>query len=63
MILGDRCLLELSGLDHKRVRDALVSFLKPESLRKYVGKIDGEIRKHLELHWHGKDGVTVMFMS
>ncbi|KAJ4726093.1 Cytochrome P450 [Melia azedarach] len=60
MILGDRCLLELSGLDHKRVRDALVSFLKPESLRKYVGKIDGEIRKHLELHWHGKDGVTVL---
>ncbi|KAL5737657.1 hypothetical protein ACOSP7_030418 [Xanthoceras sorbifolium] len=60
MILGDRCLLELAGQDHKRVRDALLSFLKPETLKKYVGKIDGEIREHLELHWHGKEQVTVL---
>ncbi|KAJ0102859.1 hypothetical protein Patl1_04231 [Pistacia atlantica] len=60
MILGDRCLLELSGEDHKRVRDALVSFLKPESLKKYFGKIDEEVKKHLELHWHGKEQVTVL---
>ncbi|XP_031249452.1 cytochrome P450 716B1-like [Pistacia vera] len=60
MILGDRCLLELSGEDHKRVRDALVSFLKPESLKMYVGKIDEEVKKHLELHWHGKEQVTVL---
>ncbi|KAL3851222.1 hypothetical protein ACJIZ3_013104 [Penstemon smallii] len=31
LILGDRCLLELSGEDHKRVRNALASFLKPDS--------------------------------
>ncbi|KAL5804137.1 hypothetical protein ACOSQ3_030937 [Xanthoceras sorbifolium] len=60
MILGDRCLLELAGQDHKRVRDALLSFLKPETLKKYVVKIDGEIREHLELHWHGKEQVTVL---
>ncbi|KAK4851553.1 hypothetical protein QYF36_016246 [Acer negundo] len=60
MILGDRCLLELSGQDHKRVRDALVSFLKPESLKKSVEKIDREIREHLKLHWHGKEQVTVL---
>ncbi|KAK1582190.1 hypothetical protein Q3G72_012619 [Acer saccharum] len=60
MILGDRCLFELSGQDHKRVRDALVSFLKPESLKKYVEKIDGEIREHLKLHWHGKEQITVL---
>ncbi|KAJ0102860.1 hypothetical protein Patl1_04230 [Pistacia atlantica] len=58
MILGDRCLLILTGEDHKRVRGALVSFLKPESLKKYVGKIDEEVKKHLELHWHGKEQVT-----
>lgn len=32
-ILGDRCILELTGEDHKRVRDALVSFLKPGKIR------------------------------
>ncbi|XP_007020904.2 PREDICTED: cytochrome P450 716B1 [Theobroma cacao] len=59
-ILGDRCILELIGEDHKRVRDALVSFLKPESLKEYVGKMDEEVRKHLEMHWHGKQQVKVL---
>ena len=59
MILGDRNILELSGRDHKRVRDAILLFLKPESLKQYVGKMDEEIRKHLEVHWQGKQQVTV----
>ena len=59
MIMGDRNLLELSGEDHKRVRGAIVSFLKPESLKQYVGKMDAEVRKHLEMHWQGKQRVTV----
>nr|APA20287.1 hypothetical protein [Populus tomentosa] len=42
-LLGDRCLLELGGQDHKRVRDALGLFLKPESLKSYVGKMDEEV--------------------
>ncbi|KAJ7960752.1 Cytochrome P450 [Quillaja saponaria] len=60
MILGERNLLELHGADHKRVREALVSFLKPESLKQYVGKMDEEIRKHLEMYWQGKQEVTVL---
>lgn len=60
-ILGDRCILELIGEDHKRVRDALVSFLKPESLKEFVGKMDEEVRKHLEMHWHGKQQVKVCY--
>jgi cytochrome P450 len=59
MILGDRNIFELSGEDHKRVRGALVSFLKPESLKQYVGKMDGEVKKHLEMHWQGKQQVEV----
>lgn len=59
MILGNRNLLELSGQDHKRVRDALGSFLKPESLKQYVGKMDEEVRMHIEKHWHGKQEVKV----
>ncbi|XP_038685630.1 cytochrome P450 716B1-like [Tripterygium wilfordii] len=60
MILGDRNLLELSGQDHKRVRNALMMFLKPESLKEYVGKIDEEVREHLQMHWQGKQEVTVL---
>ncbi|KAM1394724.1 hypothetical protein PS2_030285 [Malus domestica] len=60
MILGDRNILELSGEDHKRVRSALMLFLKPESLKRYVGKMDEEIRNHLEMHWHGKQKITVL---
>ncbi|PKI67691.1 hypothetical protein CRG98_011904 [Punica granatum] len=60
MILGDRNLLELSGEDHKRVRNALVPFLKPESLKQYVEKMDWEVREHLKTHWIGKQKVQVL---
>ncbi|KAM1149967.1 hypothetical protein FF1_030569 [Malus domestica] len=60
LLLGDRNILELSGDDHKRVRSALMLFLKPESLKQYVGKMDQEIRRHLEMHWHGKQQITVL---
>ncbi|WJX64680.1 hypothetical protein P8452_49429 [Trifolium repens] len=60
MILGDRNLQELSGKDHSRVRGALVSFLKPESLKQYVCKIDEEVRSHIQMHWEGKQQVKVL---
>ncbi|XP_045786988.1 beta-amyrin 28-monooxygenase-like [Trifolium pratense] len=60
MILGDRNLQELSGKDLSRVRGALVSFLKPESLKQYVYKIDEEVRSHIQMHWEGKQQVKVL---
>lgn len=63
MILGDRCLLELTGDDHQRIRRALASFLKPDSLKNYVGKMEEEVRKHLQLHWLGNTNVTVGFVN
>ncbi|KAE8125579.1 hypothetical protein FH972_020362 [Carpinus fangiana] len=60
MILGERNIMELSGEDHKRVRSALVSFLKPESLKQYVGKMDEEVKQHLGMHWKGKQQVEVL---
>ncbi|KAK4355257.1 hypothetical protein RND71_024228 [Anisodus tanguticus] len=60
MILGDRCLLELNGEDHKRVRDALVSFLKPDSLKRYVGEMGDEVRIHLETYRKGKQIIKVL---
>ncbi|XP_030453527.1 cytochrome P450 716B1-like [Syzygium oleosum] len=59
-ILGDRNLMELGDQDHKRVRDSLMSFLRPESLKQYMGKMDEEVRKHVELHWQGKEKVAVL---
>lgn len=58
-ICGERNILELTGDDHRCVRGALLSFLKPEVLKQYVGKIDEEIRKHMKMHWHGKEQVQV----
>lgn len=46
--------MELSGDEHKRVREALVSFLKPEVLKQSVGKMGEEIRLHIDTHWRGK---------
>ncbi|KAL1832953.1 hypothetical protein ACET3Z_002604 [Daucus carota] len=60
MILGECNLFELSSEDHKRVRSALVPFLKPESLKRYTGKMDTEFRNHLKMYWEGKDQVTVL---
>ncbi|CAI0379887.1 unnamed protein product [Linum tenue] len=54
MVLGAQNLLELRGDDHKRVRGAMVSFLKAESLKQYVGKMDQEVRLHIQTHWKGK---------
>ncbi|XP_049343377.1 cytochrome P450 716B1-like [Solanum verrucosum] len=60
MILGDRCLLEMNDEDHKRVRDALVSFLKPDSLKRYVRKMDEEVRIHLETYWKDEQIMKVL---
>ncbi|MFS8015414.1 putative taxadiene 5-alpha-hydroxylase [Helianthus anomalus] len=58
-IIGCKNLMELSANDHKRVRAALVSFLKLEVLKQYVAKVDVEIQHHLQSHWHGKHEVQV----
>ncbi|KAG4177997.1 hypothetical protein ERO13_A10G013750v2 [Gossypium hirsutum] len=59
-ICGERNMTALIGDDHKRVRGALVSFLKPEMLKQYVGNMDEEVRNHVEMHWHGNQKVMVM---
>ncbi|KAK9151803.1 hypothetical protein Syun_010112 [Stephania yunnanensis] len=59
-ILGDKNILESRSEDHKRMRNALMSFLKPEELKQYVGKMDEEVRKHLDMHWKSKQEITVL---
>ncbi|XP_047336616.1 beta-amyrin 28-monooxygenase-like [Impatiens glandulifera] len=50
-LMGERNILELSGEDHKRLRGAIMSFLKPECLKEYIGKMDQEVQTHLQTHW------------
>uniref|UniRef100_A0A0E0AKM8 Cytochrome P450 n=1 Tax=Oryza glumipatula TaxID=40148 RepID=A0A0E0AKM8_9ORYZ len=59
-IIGRRNMLELVGDDHRRVRGALAQFLRPEMLRRYVGRIDGEVRRHLAGRWAGRRAVAVL---
>uniref|UniRef100_A0ACD5V0Y1 Uncharacterized protein n=1 Tax=Avena sativa TaxID=4498 RepID=A0ACD5V0Y1_AVESA len=59
-ILGKNSILDLHGADHRRVRGALLEFLKPDMLKMYVGRIDGEVRRHLEENWAGRATVTVL---
>ncbi|KAI3823878.1 hypothetical protein L1987_05323 [Smallanthus sonchifolius] len=59
-ILGSKNILELSGIDHKRVRAALVSFLKLEVLKRHVAKVDEEVQHHLRTHWNGKHEIQIL---
>ncbi|XP_024993002.1 cytochrome P450 716B1-like [Cynara cardunculus var. scolymus] len=58
-ILGPKNIFELLNNDHKRVRAALVSFLRLEVLKQYVTKVDEEIQYHLQTYWVGKHEVQV----
>ncbi|KAG9454079.1 hypothetical protein H6P81_006983 [Aristolochia fimbriata] len=59
-ILGERNISSLRGDDHRRVRAALVSFLKPDVLKDYVGMMDGEVRKHIDTYWKDQRELKVM---
>lgn len=59
LILGRKNILELVGDDYHRVRGAIMQFLKPDMLRRYVSKIDGEVRRHFDDKWIGRRTVTV----
>lgn len=58
-LCGSKNIQELSGEDHKRIRAAVVSFLRPEVLKQYVAKMDEEIKKHFNNHWNGKHKIPV----
>ncbi|KAH9310994.1 hypothetical protein KI387_026029, partial [Taxus chinensis] len=58
-IVGKTNILELSGDEHKRIRGALMQFLKPEALQKLVGKMESAIKNHFDEFWEGNESVTV----
>ncbi|KAK1279604.1 Cytochrome P450 [Acorus gramineus] len=58
-ILGDRIIIELVGEEHRRLRGAIGGFMRPEVLKRSVGRMDEEVRLHLDMFWRGKSQVKV----
>ncbi|MCO5552694.1 hypothetical protein L7F22_006211 [Adiantum nelumboides] len=58
-VVGKRSLIALNGEAAKRIRSAMMTFLRPEALQAYTGKADKSVRSFLEEHWQGKSEVKV----
>ncbi|XP_071696209.1 taxane 10-beta-hydroxylase-like [Rutidosis leptorrhynchoides] len=56
-LFGERNILELHGDEHKRIRTAVIPFLRVDILKQSVAKIEEEIQYHFRTHWHGKHEV------
>eukprot|EP00252_Welwitschia_mirabilis_P008816 TRINITY_DN20_c0_g2_i2.p1 TRINITY_DN20_c0_g2~~TRINITY_DN20_c0_g2_i2.p1 ORF type:complete len:410 (-),score=35.98 TRINITY_DN20_c0_g2_i2:422-1651(-) len=52
-------LVNKTGDEAKRLKKALMIFLRPEALRNHLGKIDAIVKSHISKFWFGKDQVKV----
>ncbi|CAL4987993.1 unnamed protein product [Urochloa decumbens] len=59
LLLG-QSILALKGDELKQVQSALQGYLRPEMVRRYVGKMDEQVRRQIKLNWFGRDRVTVL---
>ncbi|CAM0913692.1 unnamed protein product [Alopecurus aequalis] len=59
-IIGEKNIMAIYGDDHRRIRGALLEFLKPDMLKLYVARVDTEVRRHLGEKWAGRTTVTVL---
>nr|AKH04264.1 putative hydroxylase [Taxus baccata] len=56
-IFGSKNINELFADEHKRIRNAIMTFMKPEALQKCVGRMEGVVKEHFAEHWEGRDTV------
>ncbi|KAF8711406.1 hypothetical protein HU200_029438 [Digitaria exilis] len=61
-LLG-RSILTMNGDDLKQMRSALQGYLRPEMVRRYVGKMDEEVRRQIKLNWVVCETVSVLPMA
>ncbi|KAE8735771.1 Chalcone-flavanone isomerase family protein [Hibiscus syriacus] len=59
-ILGKHSIFELPGPRHKLVRGAIVSFLKPESIQRFVSSMDSLVHQELLQGLNGRDTVKMV---
>ncbi|MCL7045903.1 hypothetical protein MKW94_016606 [Papaver nudicaule] len=63
-IMGKHNLFEVSGSRYKLLRGAMMSFLKPESLRGHIKRMDGMLKTHIDEATRGKETIhTISFMK
>ncbi|XVF41206.1 hypothetical protein PTKIN_Ptkin01aG0261700 [Pterospermum kingtungense] len=58
-VLGKHSLFEISGSRHKLIRAAITNFLKPESIQRFVAKMDSLVQQQLFKELHGKDSIKI----
>lgn len=58
-VLGKRSLIALKGEEAKRIRNAVMTFLRPEALQMYTTRADANVRRFMERYWEGKEQVKV----
>uniref|UniRef100_A0A0E0MEX1 Cytochrome P450 n=1 Tax=Oryza punctata TaxID=4537 RepID=A0A0E0MEX1_ORYPU len=58
--LVGRSVLTFAGDELRQVRGALQGYLKPDMVRRYVSRMDGEVRRHIDVNWAGRTRVTVL---
>ncbi|OMO90110.1 Cytochrome P450 [Corchorus olitorius] len=58
-VLGKNSLFEMSGSRHKLIRGAIANFVKPESIQRFVAKMDSLVQQQLFKELHGKDSVKI----
>ncbi|XP_008782776.2 cytochrome P450 716B1-like [Phoenix dactylifera] len=59
-IMGKYNTFELTGHNHKLLRSAMASFLKPESLQRYVRDMDSLIKQQIFQEFNGKESVMIV---
>ncbi|KAI5062991.1 hypothetical protein GOP47_0021538 [Adiantum capillus-veneris] len=58
-VLGKRALIALTGDEAKSLRKALMTFLRPEALQVYTGRVNKSAQSFLEENWRGRSEVKV----
>ncbi|TVU49879.1 hypothetical protein EJB05_01218, partial [Eragrostis curvula] len=59
-MVGWRTVRDVAGEDHTRVRAMMMQFLRLDAVKRHVGAMDAEVRRHLDAQWRGRSAVAVM---
>ncbi|XP_057814132.1 taxane 10-beta-hydroxylase [Cryptomeria japonica] len=59
-LLGKESIGSKSGEEHRNIRSALVRFLGPQALQRYMPQMDLEIQRHINEKWLGETQVKMV---
>ncbi|GLJ25729.1 hypothetical protein SUGI_0492600 [Cryptomeria japonica] len=56
-IFGSKNINELFNEEHKRIRNAIMAFMKPEALQKCVARMESVVLEHFVEYWEGRETI------